>query len=140
MWSRKLKYFSSFWGRFFVVSVTWSSSNKNVRFIYLFIRNVGFIVSFWRRKTQQLTHMKNVKLTTLTQQSHNNPSHEGGPHTLGSTLMWGVVVWLLWWCCVWIKSLYIYIYTQVRIMHLALAQKLGILVTLISFLQYKGLD
>jgi len=37
---------------------------------------------------------------------HNNPSHEGGPHTLGPTLMWGIVVWLLWWCCVWIKSLF----------------------------------
>jgi hypothetical protein len=39
------------------------------------------------------------------QHQHNNPSHEGGPYTLGPTLMWGVVVWLLWWCCVWIKFL-----------------------------------
>jgi hypothetical protein len=31
--------------------------------------------------------MENVKFTTPTQQSHNNPSHEGGPHTLGPTLM-----------------------------------------------------
>jgi hypothetical protein len=38
---------------------------------------------------------ENVKFTTPTQQSHNNPSHEGGPHTLGPTLMCGVVVWLL---------------------------------------------
>jgi hypothetical protein len=39
------------------------------------------------------------------QYQHNNPSHEGGTHILGPTLMWGVV-WLLWWCCVWIKSLF----------------------------------
>jgi hypothetical protein len=29
------------------------------------------------------------------QQPHNNPLHEGGPHTLGPTLMWGVVVMVL---------------------------------------------
>jgi len=29
------------------------------------------------------------------QHQHNNPSHESGPHTLGPTLMWGVVVMML---------------------------------------------
>jgi hypothetical protein len=52
--------------------------------------------------------LENVKFTTPSQQSHNNLSHKGGPHTLGPTLMRGVVVWLLWWCCVWIKSLLYY--------------------------------
>jgi hypothetical protein len=32
-------------------------------------------------------YKENVKFTTPTQQSHNNPSHEGGPYTLGPTLM-----------------------------------------------------
>jgi len=27
------------------------------------------------------------KFTTPTQQPHNNPSHDGGPHTLGPTIM-----------------------------------------------------
>jgi len=31
--------------------------------------------------------MENVRFTTPIQQLHNNPSHEGGPYTLGLTLM-----------------------------------------------------
>jgi hypothetical protein len=30
---------------------------------------------------------------------HNNSSHEGGPQCVVLTLMWGVVVQLLYWCC-----------------------------------------
>jgi hypothetical protein len=30
---------------------------------------------------------ENIKFTTPIQQPYNNPSHEGGPHTLGPTLM-----------------------------------------------------
>jgi hypothetical protein len=37
--------------------------------------------------------------TTPIQQLHNNPSHEGGPQYVGPTLMWGIVVQLLYWCC-----------------------------------------
>jgi len=32
------------------------------------------------------------------QQLYNNPSHEGGPQYVGPTLMWGIVVQLLYWC------------------------------------------
>jgi hypothetical protein len=39
------------------------------------------------------------------QHQYNNPSHEGGSHMLGPTLMWRVVVQLLYWCCTRIKSL-----------------------------------
>jgi hypothetical protein len=52
-------------------------------------------------------NLENVRFTTPIQQLYNNSSHEGGPHTLGPTLMWGVVVQLLWWCSVRIKSLII---------------------------------
>jgi len=37
--------------------------------------------------------------TTPIQQLYNNPSHEGEPQYVGPTLMWGVVVQLLYWCC-----------------------------------------
>jgi hypothetical protein len=37
--------------------------------------------------------------TTPIQQLYNNPSHEGGPQYVGPTLMWGIVVQLLYWCC-----------------------------------------
>jgi len=37
--------------------------------------------------------------TTPIQQLYNNPSHEGGPQYVGSTLMWGIIVQLLYWCC-----------------------------------------
>jgi len=47
---------------------------------------------------------KNVRFTTPIQQLYNNPSHESGSHILKSTLMWGVVVQLLYWCCTRIKS------------------------------------
>jgi hypothetical protein len=48
---------------------------------------------------------ENVRFTTPIQQLYNNLSHEGGSHILGPTLMWGVVVQLLYWCCTRIKSL-----------------------------------
>jgi hypothetical protein len=47
---------------------------------------------------------KNVRFTIPIQQLYNNPSYEGGSHILGPTLMWGVVVKLLYWCCTRIKS------------------------------------
>jgi hypothetical protein len=50
------------------------------------------------------SHLKNVRFTTPIQQLHINPSHEDGSHTLGPTFIWGVVVQLLWWCSVRIKS------------------------------------
>jgi hypothetical protein len=53
---------------------------------------------------------ENVRFTTPTQQLHNNPLHEGEFYTLGSTLMWGVVVHLLWWCSAGIKSLLFFIF------------------------------
>jgi hypothetical protein len=37
------------------------------------------------------------------QHQYNNPLHEGGFYILGHTLMWGVVVQLLYWCCTRIK-------------------------------------
>jgi hypothetical protein len=40
---------------------------------------------------------ENVRFTTSIQQLYNNPSHEGGSHILGPTLMWGIVVQLLYW-------------------------------------------
>jgi hypothetical protein len=67
--------------------------------------NFGPCMDSWQRRIiSRKIGEENVKFTSPTQQSHNNPSHESGPHTLGPTLMWGIVVWLLWWCCVWIKS------------------------------------
>jgi hypothetical protein len=52
--------------------------------------------------------LKNVRFTTPIQQLYNNPSHEGGSHILRPTLMWEVVVQLLYWCCTIIKFLYHY--------------------------------
>jgi hypothetical protein len=43
--------------------------------------------------------LENVRFTTPIQQLYNNPSHEGGPQILGPTLMWEIVVQLLYWCC-----------------------------------------
>jgi hypothetical protein len=43
-----------------------------------------------------IKNMKNVRFIIPIQQLHNNPSCEGGPHTMGLTLMWGVAVQLLW--------------------------------------------
>jgi len=37
--------------------------------------------------------------TTPIQQLYNNPSHEGGPQFVEPTLMWGIIVQLLYWCC-----------------------------------------
>jgi hypothetical protein len=37
--------------------------------------------------------------TTSIQQLYNNPSYEGGPQYVGPTLMWEIVVQLLYWCC-----------------------------------------
>jgi hypothetical protein len=44
-------------------------------------------------------YMENVRFTTPIQQLYNNLSHKGGSHILGPTLMWGIVVQLLYWCC-----------------------------------------
>jgi hypothetical protein len=52
--------------------------------------------------------LENVRFTTSIQQLYNNLSHEGGSYILESTLMWGVVVQLLYWCCTRIKSLIFY--------------------------------
>jgi hypothetical protein len=35
----------------------------------------------------------------IVQHQYNNPLHEGGPQYVGPTLMWGIVVQLLYWCC-----------------------------------------
>jgi hypothetical protein len=40
-----------------------------------------------RKKKKKKAVKKNVKFTTSIQQSHNNLLHEGGLHTLGSTLI-----------------------------------------------------
>jgi hypothetical protein len=52
--------------------------------------------------------LENVRFTTSIQQLYNNLSHEGGSYILESTLMCGVVVQLLYWCCTRIKSLIFY--------------------------------
>jgi hypothetical protein len=36
--------------------------------------------------------------TTPIQQLYNNPLHEGGPQYVGPTIMWEIVVQLLYWC------------------------------------------
>jgi hypothetical protein len=65
------------------------------QFLKLTIGSVGSICeSLW----------ENVRFITLIQQLYNNLSHKGGSHILGPTLMWGVVVQLLYWCCTIIKS------------------------------------
>jgi hypothetical protein len=37
--------------------------------------------------------------TTPSQQHHNNPSHKSRPQCMSLTLMWRVIVQLLYWCC-----------------------------------------
>jgi hypothetical protein len=56
----------------------------NVFNIFSFLIVLFFLM---RYKTSGSFLKENVKFTTPTQQSHNKPSHEGGPHTLGPTLM-----------------------------------------------------
>jgi hypothetical protein len=48
--------------------------------------------------------LKNIWKMLDLQHQYNNLSHEGESHILGPTLMWGVVVQLLYWCCTRIKS------------------------------------
>jgi hypothetical protein len=52
-----------------------------------------------RNATCHLISLGFDSCTTSIQQLHNNPSHEGGPQYVGPTLMWGIVVQLLYWCC-----------------------------------------
>jgi hypothetical protein len=75
------------------------------------------------RKMLVLQHPRNMRFdscTTPIQQLHNNPSHEGGPQYVGPTLMWGIVVQLLYWCC---KS-NIFPYPSCVLQHIALLKEI----------------
>jgi hypothetical protein len=52
------------------------------------------LISLFFKKTKKKKNFsntqkknENITFTTPTQHTHNTPSHEGGPHTLGPTLM-----------------------------------------------------
>jgi len=72
-----------------VVRLLWEMSVGIISHIYIYI---------------YIYIQENVIFTTPIQQLHNNPSHEGGLHTLGPTFIWRVVVQLLWRCSAKIKS------------------------------------
>jgi hypothetical protein len=73
-----------------------------------------------RNATCHLISLGFDSCTTSIQQLYNNPSHEGGPQYVGPTLMWGIVVQLLYWCC---KS-NIFPYPSCVLQHIALLKEI----------------
>jgi hypothetical protein len=61
--------------------------------------------------------MENVRFTTPIQQLYNNPLHEGESHILRPTLVWRVVVQLLYWYSTRIKSRLLFSPPVMEMMH-----------------------
>jgi hypothetical protein len=74
-----------------VVNLTFSLMNRRND------QNTYDVQQLYNNKTHwgETQYMSPTKKMLNLQHQHNNPSYEGGPHTLGPTLMWGVVVTVL---------------------------------------------
>jgi hypothetical protein len=73
-------------------------------FFFFNFCSIFLVIDMWSQNTQcqpvwHMSNKENVTCTTSPQHGHNNPSNEGGP-----TLMWEVVVLMLWACSATIKS------------------------------------